>query len=248
MEKISIITINRNNASGLSRTIKSVISQLNASFEFIVIDGASTDESQNIIKENADKIDYWVSEKDSGIYDAMNKGILAATGEYCLFLNSGDWLENEFSLSRVNVASFSSDFIGFDFIYWQEGKRTSREMLPDKIRFSRFYFGSISHPSTFIRRELFSKYGLYNTENYIISDWEFFLKCFFIYHCTYEHIGITLSVFAQGGISSSRYGFEQMMKERKAVMVRYFPLFIDDYEELRRYRVSLLGKIFSRLR
>lgn len=91
--QLSIITINRNNAAGLRRTIESVVSQTAFNqIEYIVIDGASTDGSKEVIMEFADKLTYWISEPDTGIYNAMNKGIKVATGEYCQFLNSGDWL------------------------------------------------------------------------------------------------------------------------------------------------------------
>jgi glycosyltransferase involved in cell wall biosynthesis len=90
--KLSIITVNLNNSKGLSKTIESVISQLNSTIEFLVIDGGSVDESLMMIKEVADKLSYWVSEKDSGIYAAMNKGIEKAKGNHLLFLNSGDIL------------------------------------------------------------------------------------------------------------------------------------------------------------
>ena len=102
MTKLSIITINRNNAAGLRKTIESVVSQTYTDFEYIIIDGASTDGSVEVIKEYAEATLpcgeglgerlYWVSEPDKGIYNAMNKGILKAQGEYLLFLNSGDWL------------------------------------------------------------------------------------------------------------------------------------------------------------
>ena len=94
--KLSIITINLNNCKGLEKTIKSVISQRFTDYEFIVIDGGSDDESLECIKAHRNYIHYWVSEPDKGIYNAMNKGIAQAEGDYCLFLNSGDWLvENE---------------------------------------------------------------------------------------------------------------------------------------------------------
>ena len=92
MPKLSIITINLNNAQGLEKTIKSVVSQTYSDYEYIIIDGASTDGSVDVIQEYRNKITYWVSEPDTGIYNAMNKGILKATGEYCQFLNSGDIL------------------------------------------------------------------------------------------------------------------------------------------------------------
>lgn len=92
MMLISIITINYNNSIGLADTIRSVISQIDANYEYIVIDGGSTDDSVKVIKQYEDKLSYWVSERDRGIYHAMNKGIEQATGDYCLFLNSGDTL------------------------------------------------------------------------------------------------------------------------------------------------------------
>ena len=87
MNKISIITVNRNNVEGLERTIKSVIRQTYTNYEFIVIDGASTDNSVDIIKHYSSDISYWISEKDTGVFNAMNKGIKRSTGEYCYFLN-----------------------------------------------------------------------------------------------------------------------------------------------------------------
>ena len=90
MKKISIITINYNNCEGLRRTIESVVNQTCRDFEYIIIDGGSTDGSVDVIKRYADNIDYWVSEPDKGIYNAMNKGIRMATGDYVQILNSGD--------------------------------------------------------------------------------------------------------------------------------------------------------------
>ena len=99
--KLSIITINLNNASGLEKTIQSVINQTYKDFEFIVIDGASTDGSVEVIKKYSSGINYWVSESDTGIYNAMNKGIRKAQGEYCLFLNSADYLFSPNLISAV---------------------------------------------------------------------------------------------------------------------------------------------------
>ncbi len=110
MKKVSVITINYNNAQGLQKTIDSVISQTFKDYEFIIIDGGSTDESVDIIRKNSGKISYWVSEKDGGIYNAQNKGAKKASGEYCLFLNSGDFLMDSQTLEKVfkNNAKVSS--------------------------------------------------------------------------------------------------------------------------------------------
>ena len=101
MTQLSIITINKNDAKGLEKTLESIWKKQSfKDFEHIIIDGASTDNSINIIKKYASHLSYWVSEPDKGIYNAMNKGIIKAKGNYLLFLNSGDWLENDI-LARV---------------------------------------------------------------------------------------------------------------------------------------------------
>ena len=102
MKQISIITINYNNASGLEKTIRSVVEQIYNEYEYIIIDGASSDKSKEVIQEYQRYIDFWCSEKDSGIYNAMNKGIQKASGEYLLFLNSGDVLNNSAVLADIH--------------------------------------------------------------------------------------------------------------------------------------------------
>ena len=109
--KLSIITINLNNAAGLRKTIESVVNQTFTDYEYLIIDGGSTDGSVEVIKEFADKITYWVSEPDKGIYNAMNKGILKARGEYLQFLNSGDWLVDNEVLFRVFSLNHFEDIL-----------------------------------------------------------------------------------------------------------------------------------------
>ena len=111
MKKLSLITINQNNAEGLRRTIESVVFQTYIDYEYIVIDGASTDESVNILKQYDNRITFWISEPDTGIYNAMNKGILKATGDYCLFLNSGDWLSDDRVLEEVFLHEITEDIV-----------------------------------------------------------------------------------------------------------------------------------------
>ncbi len=101
MSKLSIITVNFNNATGLQKTFDSVFEQTFKDFEYIIVDGGSTDGSEEIIERNRDKINYWVSEKDKGVYHAMNKGMAKASGDYLLFLNSGDHFKDENILLEV---------------------------------------------------------------------------------------------------------------------------------------------------
>lgn len=112
----SIITVNKNNARGLEKTIKSVIDQTFNKYEFIIIDGNSDDNSVEIIKKYEDKISYWISENDSGKYNAMNKGIKVAEGDYCLFLNSGDYLYNNGILEEIYNCKYQEEIISGDVI------------------------------------------------------------------------------------------------------------------------------------
>ena len=116
--KYSIITINYNNCDGLEKTIQSVINQSYQNFEFIIIDGGSTDSSVEVIKKYSNKIDYWISEPDKGIYHAMNKGIIQAHGEYLNFMNSGDLFYDNDVLKDISIKIDLKDIIiGKDFHY-----------------------------------------------------------------------------------------------------------------------------------
>jgi glycosyltransferase involved in cell wall biosynthesis len=167
---LSIITINLNNQTGLQKTIESVINQTFKNLEFIVIDGGSTDGSIEVIKLYQDKITYWISEHDEGIYNAMNKGIKIAKGRYCLFLNSGDFFISHDVIKLADPFSFTVPIVYGDGKV-QQKKLITQNNLPDTLSLDYFFNISLFHPSTFIKRELFEIYGLYNENNKIVSDW-----------------------------------------------------------------------------
>ena len=174
--QLSIITINYNNALGLEKTMQSVNNQTWNAFEHIIVDGNSTDDSLEVIKSfNYNNLKY-ISEPDLGIYNAMNKGIEKATGKYLLFLNSGDLLENEKTLENVHHY-FESDcsILAGNIIFEEDAKSRLREH-PEVITFSYLVGNAISHPSTFINGDLFSKYGNYDESFKVVSDWAFFVK------------------------------------------------------------------------
>lgn len=222
--KLSIISINRNNATGLRKTIESVVTQTYTDFEYIVIDGASTDESVNIIKEFADKIDYWVSEPDKGIYNAMNKGILKAKGEYLLFLNSGDWLVDEQVVSDFCNCNLNQDVVCGNIYLIENGEiKLAKSPEKEKLDFNYLFHGSLLHPASFIRKELFVKYGFYNEQYKIIADWEFFLRVILIQKVSYEHFERIISNFPVVGISSFREHEEQIKNDRNEVILSYVP-------------------------
>lgn len=198
IEKISIITVNFNNKDGLKTTIESVINQtvFSKNIEYIIIDGGSTDGSADVIEEYKDKLHYYVSEKDNGIYEAMNKGTSHATSEYCLFLNSGDkFCEN-------NVIEQALPHLEGDVIYGNlmlNGKQ--KKMYPDSISVDYFSYESLPHPSSFIKTQLLRD-NPYKTKYGIISDWIFFRECV-ARGKKFKHINVLVSDFYLGGASSN---------------------------------------------
>ena len=231
MPKLSIITINYNNLEGLKRTVESLVNQTWQEFEYIVIDGGSDDGGATYIESQSANIDYWVSELDKGIYNAMNKGIAKASGEYLLFLNSGDHLYDNKILEQSVSHLTSYDLVCFNMEVLGREK-PSVFSAPDAVRFSDLYFDFLPHPSTFIKKELFATVGLYDESFVIISDWKFFILALFKYNCTYKKVNETLSTFYSGGISSNgNHSFE-----RNQVMAEHFSSYILDFEELDFYR------------
>jgi len=224
MKKISIITVNYNNAAGLERTMASIFSQTFTDYEYIVIDGGSADGSRQLIERFADKIDHWVSEKDAGVYNAMNKGIEKATGEYCYFLNSGDHLWRPDSLEKFFAQGPTEDIVYGNMI--QEGSNNIEHGLR-QITFYDLFIGSIYHQSAFIKRSLFGAIGLYKEEYKVVADWEFFLKAIFIHNCSTRYIDVDLAMYEIGGLSFR--DLEANLRDRRLILDSYFPRLVPDY-------------------
>lgn len=196
--KITVITINYNNKNGLFQTIRSVITQTNKDFEYIVIDGGSNDGSREVILEYEKDIDYWVSEKDSGIYNAMNKGIARAQGEYCIFMNSGDVFYNNKTLESIHSYLDGTCIINGD-TFFQSGKV---DKSPSEITLGFLLISTIIHQSTFIRTDLL-KMNNYDEKYRIVSDWKFWLQELIIKGVSYKNVHIPVSIFDEGGISNT---------------------------------------------
>lgn len=228
MSKISIISINYNNAIGLQRTIESVKAQNYSDMEYIIVDGGSTDKSVDIIKENEAFIDKWVSEKDNGIYNALNKGIQMATGDYLLFLNSGDHFYNSDVLNKNQYHIRGKDLIAFDIHVFGQGFDQINKH-PDELKFSFLFEETLAHQSVFIKKSLFYKVGLYDETLKIVADWKFFIQAVVSHHCTYKSIHEVLSTYYLDGISSGAEGTFIRKNERKSVLKSEFSLFYDDY-------------------
>jgi glycosyltransferase involved in cell wall biosynthesis len=221
--KLSIITINLNNKDGLLKTIESVVNQTSKDFEYVVIDGASVDGSVEALKNFSDRIDVIVSEKDSGIYNAMNKGIQLSKGEYLLFLNSGDWLLGNDVLEKALNLLETEAGISSANIYIDNGHSRTHYPSADTIDFNCLFNGSLPHPSSFIKREMFERHGLYNEANKIVSDWEFFFLTLIIKGEKYLKIPLDFAVFNSSGISNQETMQVIIEKERKEAIERLIP-------------------------
>jgi glycosyltransferase involved in cell wall biosynthesis len=217
--RLSIITVNKNNDIGLERTCQSVICQTFDDFEWIVIDGASIDNSIDIIKNYSNKMAYWVSEPDTGIYNAMNKGIRQAKGDYCLFLNSGDWLVSLNSINKTFDIINNQDYADFYYGDCLVSDNTIWKM-PHEISIENIYLQNApSHQNTFIKRSLFFDHGFYDESYRTVSDSIFFFKEFFLYHSKFVYINTFISIYNLGGISSAyKYSKQELHGQMKKIM------------------------------
>ena len=229
--KLSVITINFNNQEGLRKTLESVSSQTFNDFEYIVIDGGSSDDSVGVIVEHKNKINYWISGKDNGVYHAMNKGIARAQGEYLLFLNSGDFFCDSNILEDVFKNNHEADFLCGRCAISRNGKVIHITNPPEVHTFQTYFQGGINHQSTFIRKSMFVKFGLYREDFRYNSDWEFWIRTIILNNCSTEKLEDIICEYNLEGISSTENNSESYKKEIADVLSQpVLQKFIPDYE------------------
>jgi glycosyltransferase involved in cell wall biosynthesis len=245
--RYSVITINYNNEPGLRRTIKSVINLTSNDYEYIVIDGGSDDGSVDVIKEFSNHIDYWVSEKDKGIYNAMNKGVKVASGEYCIFMNSGDCFHAPNVLDVAN--GYDEDIICGKILRGESSTPTGYHKqaitLVDLMR------DTLPHQAMFISRELLIKYP-YDEKYKIFSDGKFALEAIILGNCSFRSIDDIIADYEINGISASQN--KKRMAEVESTLFELFPpRIIADYrkfvpvdDELLTLAISLTKTIWPR--
>ena len=250
--KFSIITVNFNNRDGLLRTIQSVIAQTFRDFEFIVIDGGSTDGSADLLKQYDQHITYWVSEKDSGIYNGMNKGIARAKGDYLNFMNSGDCFYDSQVLQRVSdhieaspvpANGIKADIIvGRDYHYSEEKKMGHASIQPTRLSMITFFTSTLDHQSSFIRRKLFQD-SLYREDLRLVSDWVFFLEKVVVENKKVQFIPDIVCYREVGGITWQQY--DKNLKERDQYIHQLIPQGVyNDYATLAHLDKETLFKLF----
>lgn len=227
---ITIITINYNNHVGLYQTIKSVVEQTYRNVEFVIIDGGSDDGSVDIIEQFKNHISYWVSEKDNGIYHAMNKGVSHAHGTYCIFMNSGDCFYNpEVLVNLVNSSSSEDIIVGKVSI--DEYDHTISPPPRDGVTLYHLYSGAVPHQGSFIKTELLRKYP-YDENLKISSDWKFFVQTLILDNCSIRFLDTFVSRYDMNGISSLNP--ELMRKEKDEILMNLFPpRVLEDYRRMK---------------
>lgn len=235
MPELSIITINYNNADGLQKTMQSVFAQSFTNYEFLIVDGASTDGSKNLLEKNTGRITFWVSEKDDGIYNAMNKGIKKASGEYVIFLNSGDVLYEPNVLERALPFLKNADLVYGDLVI-NEKDREWTKYYNESLDLEYFTRDTLPHQGSFIKKSLFEQIGLYDETLKIVGDWKFFLQAVCIYKVRALYINQVISVYDYTGISSSPEFYSLQKKEKDATLDELFPLHIGSIRELHALR------------
>lgn len=221
--KVSVITVTYNSELTISDTIVSVLSQNYSNIEYIIIDGKSTDNTINIIKKyeanHPNKIK-WISEKDNGIYDAMNKGITTATGDIIGILNSDDFFTSNDIISKIVNAfqknpSIEAVYGDIHFVKPENLNKCIR-YYSSKI-FSRplMRLGFMpAHPSFYMKKNSFKKYGLYKTDYKIAADFEFLLRVIFLYKASTLYLPLDMVTMRDGGVSTSGINArKQIMKE-----------------------------------
>lgn len=274
--KLTIVTINYNNAPGLKKTLESVLCQTSTDFEYIIVDGASSDLSLQMISDKQLLINgisefngipvTCISELDSGIYNAMNKGIRIAKGDYIQFLNSGDVLVGTDVIEQM-LARLDNTFLNevnkcqnprleaIPILYGNMLKAIPEGLLRDKGFAGKppdiydFYKGTLNHSPTFIKRTLFDDYGMYDESLRIVSDWKWYFQVIALNNVMPIYVDIDVTIFDMTGISTINSGLDK--EERKLTLEVLLPrsvlVFFDENDDIieQFLRVSKIKAVYK---
>ena len=227
---LTIATVNLNNASGLRATIQSVRKQKSKPSQFLVLDGGSTDSSNDLSASAADVVTQWISRKDNGIYDAMNSAIDLADSEYILFLNSGDTLHSADTLRLFFDLQPKADVVYGDVnicYRWSSEQKRYADTISDWF----LYVDTVCHQTQFIRTDLFRKIGKYRTDIRIVADYEFLVRAFKTPGVSWQHLPVTVANYMYGGMSAKAENFSYIEAKRREIQTRYF-----DQQTLRAFK------------
>lgn len=250
--KLSIITINYNNAAGLKKTLDSVAAQTYTDFEHIIVDGASTDGSVDEIIAysqspiaNRHKVT-WLSEPDTGIYNAMNKGVRMAKGEYTLMLNSGDYLVDDYVIANVLPLLDGTDIIhGNTIEEYPDKTMRNRGYGKSDIDFFDVMKGHFLHQAAFCRRDLFDRYGMFDESYRIIGDTKFFMVCLGKENASFKYINLDISNYDMTGITAETTGKWVQLRKTEVNRMRneLYPKRLNHFFEENDKKIRLYDKL-----
>ena len=223
--KVSIITITYNNLKGLKDTYESIRRQTFSDYEWLVVDGGSTDGTKQFLEEHDSELAYWCSEPDKGVYNAQNKGTRQAKGEYCIYMNSGDSFFAPDVLEKVFDSQTDADVIYGNWMLVFEDGKTRKGIAPEVADIAYFFDDNMCHQSMLIKRSAVLERP-YDESFRIYADWEEWLS-FVMARKTFQKIDLTICNFMVGGISTGDNASETLKQERKAeikrINQRYYP-------------------------
>lgn len=236
---ISVVTVSYNAVSTIEQTIISVLNQMYSNIEYIIIDGGSTDGTIDIIKRYDDKITYWQSEPDKGIYDAMNKGIQKANGEWINFMNAGDMFSSTMILQQMADTLKSGIRIlrGNIIRIYPKFRVKSVGVTVQEPGLMDMFDNTFHHQACLIQVSLFREFGLYSTDYKLCSDWKFFFDCVVLHNIKSQYVDLTVAHFKMDGTSTNNsilYRKEQEHYLKNLYGVEQFHLL----HELKIYRKS----------
>ena len=248
----SIITAVKNGETTIKQTINSLIEQEKCDFEYIIVDGNSTDRTHDILSSFRTNIDTLIIESDNGVYDAFNKGIQHAAGNIIYFLNSGDFLFDKMVLHDISntFQQTEADLVYGNIVYCNEygiPERTSGRIITDDMANTGI---TAYHPSTFVKKCLFDKFGHFRLDYKIASDYDFLLRCFLDSNLKKVYVDRNITHFRQGGLSSTYQNYDLMLEETDRIIHHHLGITSNKASEnrknLSRFRVWLERILFKK--
>jgi len=246
--KLSIITINLNNSRGLKKTLESISQIVTPIIELIVIDGGSIDDSIRVIKSNKAIVNEFISEPDKGIYDAMNKGIKLARGEFLFFLNSGDEISPNINLQAIlKAAKLGPQLIAGHVMTISPDNTSQVWKTPNEFRFSSVALGHLPHQGYWFNKEVFLKFGYYDDSLKIVADWAFLLKLVSS-GVTCIQTDCIFCTFYRDGISNSPESKAAQDQERLKVLRQNYKnhmLDLEQLNDLNNFKMYFFKRLFN---
>lgn len=226
---ISIVTVARNSSRTIDATLASVLRQSYPHIEYVVVDGASTDGTREKIETCREGITKFVSEPDEGIYQAMNKGLRMATGNFVLFLNADDALVHrdaiQAAVANISKASREAEVYHGGIVRFDSTTGRSDIWQPTIVNELSLFRGSLPHPATFYRRSVFERVGGFDESFRIAGDYEWAVRARLKHDCAFAPIAALVAVFTQGGLSSNpEHAAENAREMKRIVAAHYSPL------------------------